>query len=226
MADETEHARLAFSLASAYASRELGPGPLALDGAIAQVSPRSVFATLVREGCIGETLAAVLATEAHASATDVVVRASLFRIAQDETKHAGLAWRAAAWLLDAGDDAFACWAQEEVARAIAEHRGPAVADPGDDEMLRAHGVLDGRTLQALDRAVLRDLVGPRARVLFEGPSRRQVRHHSGYSEKHGTSSLPQPHGAAESKKMRARGRSDGGSSSYPAGTTSSRPLRV
>jgi hypothetical protein len=169
MADETEHARLAFSLASAYRSREIGPGPLALDGAIAQVTPRSVFATLVREGCIGETLAAVLATEARASATDPVVRASLSRIAEDETKHAGLAWRAAAWLLDAGDEAFASWAEAEVARAVAERRIHAAADQGDDEALRAHGMLDGRTQQELERAVLRDLVIPHARALFDRP---------------------------------------------------------
>ncbi len=175
LADETEHARLAFALASAYGSREIGPGPLALDGAIARVTPRHVFATLVREGCLGETLAAVLATEAYAWATDSVVRASLSRIAEDETKHAGLAWRAAAWLLEAGDEAFARWAEAEVARAIAEHRAPAVADTGDDEMLRAHGVLDGRTQRELDRAVRRDIVVPRARALFEGRSRSQVR---------------------------------------------------
>ena len=169
MADETEHARLAFSLASAYGLREIGPGPLALDGAIGIVTPRRVFATLVREGCIGETLAAVLATEAHASATDPSVRAALSRIAQDETKHAGLAWRAAAWLLEAGGDAFAPWAEAEVAIAIAEHRVDAAAHRGDDGMtLRAHGVLDGRTQQELDRAVLRDLVVPRVRALFEG----------------------------------------------------------
>ncbi len=165
MADETEHARLAFSLASAYGLREIGPGPLALDGAIGQVTPRRVFATLVREGCIGETLAAVLATEAHASATDPSVRASLSRIAEDETKHAGLAWWAAVWLLEAGDEAFARWAEAEVARAIAEHRVRGAAEEGDDERLRAHGVLDGRTQQELDRAVLRDLVVPRARLV-------------------------------------------------------------
>jgi hypothetical protein len=53
-----------------------------------------------------------------------------------------------------------------------------------------------------------------------------ARHQSGYSGNLGTSSVPYPHEAAESKKIRARGRRDGSSSSDPAGTTSSRPLRV
>src|SRR5262249_48354359 len=74
MADETEHARMAFSLASTYAQKEIGPGPLAIEGALGEVSARAVFATLVREGCIGETIAATLARDALESATDVAVR--------------------------------------------------------------------------------------------------------------------------------------------------------
>jgi hypothetical protein len=173
MADETEHARLAFSLASAYGLDEIGPGPLALDGAIEHVTPRRVFATLVREGCIGETLAAVLATEAHASATDPIVRASLSRIAQDETKHAGLAWRAARWLLDAGDEEFVRWAEGEMMSAIAEHPVAASTGPRDDGMLRAHGVLDADTQQELVRATLGELVTPHASALFARSARRR-----------------------------------------------------
>jgi hypothetical protein len=173
MADETEHARLAFSLASAYGLSEIGPGPLALDGAIEHVTPRRVFATLVREGCIGETLAAVLATEAHTSATDPVVRASLSRIAQDETKHAGLAWRAARWLLEAGDEEFVRWAEGEMKSAIAEHPVAAGTEHRDDGMLRAHGVLDAGTQRELVRAALRELVAAHASALFARCARRR-----------------------------------------------------
>jgi hypothetical protein len=173
MADETEHARMAFSLASAYGLSEIGPGPLALDGAIERVTPRRVFSTLVREGCIGETLAAVLATEAHANATDPVVRASLSRIAQDETKHAGLAWRAARWLLAAGDEDFVGWAEGEMKSAIAEHPVAASAEHPDDGKLRAHGVLDAGTQQELVRAALRELVAPHASALFARSARRR-----------------------------------------------------
>jgi hypothetical protein len=181
MADETEHARLAFSLASAYGLGEIGPGPLAIDGAIEHITARRVFATLVREGCIGETLAAVLATEAHASATDPVARAALSRIAQDETKHAGLAWRAAGWLLEASDEAFARWAEGEVMRAIAEHPVEASPGHGDDAILRAHGLLDAGTQRELVLVALRELVAPRARALFESrrggvPARHRTSH--------------------------------------------------
>ena len=35
LADETLHAKLAFAIASGYAGRAIGPGPLAIDGAFA-----------------------------------------------------------------------------------------------------------------------------------------------------------------------------------------------
>jgi hypothetical protein len=167
MGDEIEHARLAFALAGAYAGTDVGPGPLTVDGALGSVTLRRVFGTLLREGCIGETLAAVLATEAHAQATDAAVRAALARIARDETKHAALAWRAAQWLVGKGDDAFRTWAMEETAKAIAELPVPSPTDEGDDPMLREHGLVEAPTQRELARAVLRDLVAPRALALFE-----------------------------------------------------------
>ena len=182
MADETLHARLAFSLASAYGLDEVGPGPLAVDGAIQRVTARGVFATLVREGCIGETVAAVLATEAYASATDPVVRAALSRIAQDEARHAGLAWRTARWLVEASDEAFARWAEGEVMRAIAEHRVEASPNHGHIGTLRAHGLLDADTQRELVRAALRELVVPHAGALFAGRSGADpTRHRTSYA---------------------------------------------
>jgi hypothetical protein len=173
MADETAHARAAFALASAYAGRDVGPGPLAIDGALGAVSARSVFATLAREGCIGETLAAVEATEAAGIATDEGVRTVLTKIARDETAHAELAWRTAAWLAANGDDDFREWARAELARAIDERehgRGffvsscePSSAGAGAraDET-RSHGLLDIATKSALVHASLRDVVEPLA----------------------------------------------------------------
>jgi hypothetical protein len=120
MADETAHAQMAFALASAYAGRPVGPAPLAIDGALGAVTQRTVFATLVREGCIGETLAAILATDELEEIQDRAVRAVLERIAADETRHAVLAWRVARWLVARGDGDFRDWAAAEIARAVAE----------------------------------------------------------------------------------------------------------
>jgi hypothetical protein len=49
------------------------------------------------EGCVRETYGAVLATWQAAHAGDARVRATLSKIARDETRHAMLSWEIAAW---------------------------------------------------------------------------------------------------------------------------------
>jgi hypothetical protein len=158
MADETEHARLAFDLATQYGGAEVGPGPLDITGALTIPDEKTVFATLLREGCIGETLAAVEATEAHAQATAPAVKGALARIAADETRHAELAFRAARWLLERGDHSFREWAEAEVARAIAERMAAPVR--ADAAGVPGHGVPDARLLDGLARQALMTLVAP------------------------------------------------------------------
>ena len=177
MAEETEHARITFALASAYAGRALGPSPLSIDGALGSVTDRSVFATLVREGCIGETIAAISATDALEAAEDVAVREALARIAADETRHAALAWRVARWLVARGDTSFGVWAGEEIARAVAERAASGGAATQSSRTVaegsahaRAHGLGDARTEAALVRAALRDLVVPCAAAMFDAPA--------------------------------------------------------
>jgi hypothetical protein len=102
IADETEHARLAFALASAFLQREVGPGVLPIDGALDGADLDAFVTTLLREGCIGETRAAVEAREQLGLTSDVTVREVLATIAEDETRHAELAWRTLAWLLASG----------------------------------------------------------------------------------------------------------------------------
>jgi hypothetical protein len=102
MADETEHARMAFALASAYEDRDVGPSCLPIDGSLDGADLHTFVATLLREGCIGETRAAVEARETLGVTRDPVVREVLEKIAQDETRHAELAWQTLAWLLSSG----------------------------------------------------------------------------------------------------------------------------
>lgn len=49
------------------------------------------------EGCVGETYGALLATYQGAHAEEPRLRAAMRRIAEDETRHAALAWEIAAW---------------------------------------------------------------------------------------------------------------------------------
>jgi hypothetical protein len=151
LSDETEHARLAFGLASAYAGAPIGPGPLSIEGALDGFDDASFLATLVREGCIGETLAAAEARDAFDAVQDPQVRAVLDRIAVDELNHAALAWRTLAWLVASGHVSRS-HARSELATALRE---TATAEPApfrSSDDLAPFGLPDDARRRDLRRA--------------------------------------------------------------------------
>jgi hypothetical protein len=160
MRDETQHARLAFALASAYAGRDIGPGPLAIDGALDEESPRDILRMVIREGCIGETVAAIEAAEAAEHATDPLVKHTLARIADDEQRHAELAWRYVTWAVS-HDGSLADVLLAEVSAA----RGEEPAGRDDDDGLLAHGVVTEAVRARLRRAALAQIIAPTASSL-------------------------------------------------------------
>jgi hypothetical protein len=91
--DEVRHARVTRRLARRYGRvvphRRPSPRPVRALEAVA--SENAV------EGCVRETYGALLAHHQAAAATDPDVRATMTRIAVDETRHAALAWKVAAW---------------------------------------------------------------------------------------------------------------------------------
>jgi hypothetical protein len=95
--EEMEHARLAFGLASAFSGETLTAGTY--DTHTFQVS--ADFSTLlqgtIKEGCVSETLGALLAAKKAQSEEDPVVKGVWSKIAIDEAFHASYAWRVVLW---------------------------------------------------------------------------------------------------------------------------------
>jgi hypothetical protein len=92
--DEIRHARSTSALARRYGGTPRSPS-------IARGPLRSLEAMAVEnavEGCVRETYGALLATRQAELARDPVVRATMMRIARDETQHAALSWRVARFL--------------------------------------------------------------------------------------------------------------------------------
>ncbi len=100
LVDETAHTRLCFALASAYAGRALGPGPLDVSHSLNVTSLADIVDLVLYEGCFGETSAALEALEAAQTAKDPVVRRTYEQIAADEQRHAELAFRFVRWALE------------------------------------------------------------------------------------------------------------------------------
>lgn len=173
--DEVRHARICFALAQGYAGAPIGPSAFPFDGAIAVSSDlASLAAATAREGCIGETLSAVLAAEQIARATDPAVRRALSAIAEDESRHAELAWRTVAWAIDRGGDAVRAAVVAVFEEAQRHVPGVPAGTALSPEILGSHGRLDAAaTREALARA-LEEVVCPCFASLLDGAPAAEV----------------------------------------------------
>lgn len=159
-ADEARHAELALARASELAGVALEFGPLDTRGA-GRASERFEDTVLacVREGCIGETLAAVELAAAALACDDVELAASLRAIADDELRHAALAWRFVAWALDREPGLAPAIAAVFDSLALPDST-PERFDSADRERLLAHGCLPADQRRRVQNDGIRALLRP------------------------------------------------------------------
>lgn len=166
--DEIEHARLCFAQASRYAASPLGPGALSMAGTERAITLASSAAAVVSEGCVGETIAALVARAELGGAEDPAALAALSRIAEDEERHAALAWRYVRWAITTGGELV----RREVKRAFEEALAAARVAPvpdfaiGDVDAWHRHGRLDREELLAVTSAALSLVIEPCAKALW------------------------------------------------------------
>jgi hypothetical protein len=171
MSDETDHARKAFALASAYAAAPRGPGVLSVAGELLASRLEDSVVTAFVEGCIGETVAALEAREAADRATDPTVRAVLSRLSEEEGRHALLAYEFVKWALSRcparlGQE-LAALLDQALARAAEARDAKSEPGPVEHELV-AHGILPESRRRALRCAVLAEVVEPCVRTLLGG----------------------------------------------------------
>ncbi|MCB9568771.1 MAG: ferritin-like domain-containing protein [Myxococcales bacterium] len=174
LADEIDHAQRAFALASAFAGRELGPGPRARAHAHGgTIDRRRLAEAVAREACVGETVAAAEARIASEACRDPAMARSLAKIAADEERHAQLGWRTLAWLLEGLDPASRAGVlgvMEEAIESALEGlvtAPPVAADSPEEAVARAFGLLPAGERAALVRCALEEIVRPCAGALAQ-----------------------------------------------------------
>jgi hypothetical protein len=132
---------------------------------------RAVVLDALHEGCIGETVAALEASEALRHCEDPAARAVLQRISVEEGQHAELAWRFVAWMLETRPELLEP-VRDAFARALSgaqidRGRGPRTVTAADRHLAR-HGLLSAPLRAALRDRVLAGVVSPCAEALLAG----------------------------------------------------------
>jgi rubrerythrin len=133
------------------------------------MSLTAIAKLVLREGCLGETVAALEAVAAAEVASDPVVKRALERIASDELSHADLAFQFLRWALSLSSPEeryeLACEAAQQLADFESDARH-GERTPTDDR-LAAHGLLGSEALGAIHLAAARDVSRPLLAALFE-----------------------------------------------------------
>ncbi len=167
--DEIAHAKVAFSLASHFGGEAVGPSPVPAWAAAPSLELSTLLAETLEDGCVGETIAAREAAVAAAHATDATLARALFTIAEDETRHAELAFRVARFCVDAlgaagvaAVRALDATLAEELSRPApsASTGGSHASTSCCGRELSAHGILCAHERAAIRREVLREVVRP------------------------------------------------------------------
>jgi hypothetical protein len=109
-----------------------------------------------------------------ARATDPEVRTTLARIADDESKHAALAWRTLGWALERGGEAVRRMLARARHELVTEHEAPRLPDGVDPALWSAHGRLDDEAMAAAARDATAEIVIPMLDRLLEKTPRQRV----------------------------------------------------
>jgi hypothetical protein len=167
--DEIEHAEMTFAMASIYSGAQLGPAPFP---EATKLRAKGDLVALALEtfvdGCIEETIAASAARAAADRTSDATIRFVQEKIAEDETRHAELAWSILAWLCRREGPQL----HDAIRRAVEDCRSPvSLAEDCGDCDLNAHGMLCDHEQAKVRRHVLDEVVIPCAEALLAGVSK-------------------------------------------------------
>ena len=166
MADETKHAKACFAVASGYAGTPLGPGYLAVEHSLDDASLEAIVRSAIREGCVGETAAAIEAREAAEHVLDPKLRDLLLMIAEDETRHAQLAYSFVKWALEQGGPALERAARREFSALVAEKPVADSALTDTEFALLRHGVVPEALRRSIRSQAISQVILPCSQSLF------------------------------------------------------------
>jgi hypothetical protein len=176
MVDEVRHAQLCFGLAAAYGGAPpCEAGPLRIDGCVStRMQLEAALHEAILEGALGEGTAALEALEGARACVDPVVRGVLSRIAEDEQRHALLAYQTVKWALDAEPRRAREVVREclRVGQRCAPKPAVELDAVDDDDAARGYGLISSNRRAWLRHEVWHEVVAPILTAMLQGPSTR------------------------------------------------------
>lgn len=153
--DEIRHAQACAELAWSLGAARRGPSR------VAPVAPRHpdlrrLAVDTFIEGCVGETVAAVALRTAVEACDDAEMVRVVAAIAEDEERHAALAWRTLGWALEQGGTEVRSAVSAAAAAARPASSRPAARDPS----LAPCGRLDPAATAEVERRAWREVIEP------------------------------------------------------------------
>ena len=175
--DEVNHAKISYDIASANVGLKLAPGPLDVQKSLKKLDLMNVIRSIIHEGCVGETLAAVVARVRGHGTDDPYIKKSLLQITEEETNHAQLAWDTIEWIVGNNPDlrSFAkIVLDDELERQIVNKRVISVpledlacVDPNELASLQKYGFLTQAKAEQVREVGIRDIILPAHQNGFE-----------------------------------------------------------
>ena len=165
--DEIKHAKMCYGFASAFIGSDFRPGTLDVNEGLEGMGLQEIIQSVIQEGCIEETLAAIEAHLAAHNAQDTAVKDALSQIASDETNHAQLAWDTIHWIIKRYPDtrtfveeAFRASLKQQEANDVPSPPTTICEDSEKDASFRKYGILTRNDRNKVRKAGIQAIIEP------------------------------------------------------------------
>ena len=171
-ADEVKHAEEVYSWLSALKGLPVGPGAFPSERLSPRVDLRDITLSLAREACLCETLGVAEVSAARELVQGArgpeAISAHLAQVEADETRHAALAWRTLAWLMESATDTLRHEVIESFERGARELLSvePEALKPEHTSALSCFGVLSAAQRYEARLSAAREVIAPALHQLF------------------------------------------------------------
>lgn len=165
MQDELLHAKLVFGIASALAGKNIGVGEMNM-GEPQQLTKAEILESVILEGCIVETITVAQMSAAQNFCSIQSIRGVLYKIVEDESRHAALAWQFVQWMLSSHPELLPI-AQQAFLKAEQAILAPKVGvDPIDQKILKRYGRLPVKEQREISIEVWKQVITPNKDALL------------------------------------------------------------